>query len=219
MCIRDSLFVAAPKAVYVVTNYEDYLPIQALDTEQFITEFLDRHRRATPRLARAHISTKFSIFTCGLDLFDPEQITYHCSEIHGLDQGITSLSPLQVIDVREEIKFISPSFLEIENMGEENQAMLADSLYYRCVASGIFVSANNGKNTADLKSHRTQDLLNGIKDVSNKYYFGRFHMILGNVLSEMGKNISGNFTCKWPTLEKALFLAIGEERNVNRATT
>ena len=129
---------------------------------------------------------------------------------------MTSLSPLQVIDVAEELKFTSPSFLEIENMGEENQALLADALYYRCVTSGIFISANNGKNTADLKSHRAQDLLNGIKDVSNKYYFGRFHMILGQALSEMGRNVSGNFTCKWPVLENALFLAIGDERNVNR---
>merc|ERR1711940_347675 len=98
-----------------------------------------------------------STFICGLELFDPEQISHHCKEVHGLDQGITSLSPLQVIKVVEELKFTSPSFLEIENMGEENQMMLADSLYYRCVTSGIFISTNNSKNTSDLKSHRAQD--------------------------------------------------------------
>ena len=54
------------------------------------------------------------------------------------------------------------------NMGEENQAMLAENLYHRCIASGIFISANNSKNTADLKSHRAQDLLKGIKDAQTK---------------------------------------------------
>ena len=41
----EHLFVPAPKAVYAVPNYEEHLPKQALDVEQFITEFEYR----TPR--------------------------------------------------------------------------------------------------------------------------------------------------------------------------
>ena len=113
-------------------------------------------------------------------------------------------------------KFISPSFLEIENMGEENQAMLAENLYHRCVASGIFISANNSMNTADLKSHRAQELLQGIKEVSDKFYFGRFLMFLGQALRDKGLNVSSNFSCKWTVVQSALFSAIGDSRNVNR---
>ena len=211
------LFVAAPKAVYKISNYEDYLPIQVKENyEQFVDEFISRHKRANPTLHKNHVKTKLSIFICGLDLFEPEQITHHCREIHGLERGITCLSPLLVIKVKDGVKFTSPSLLEIKNMGEDNQAMLAENLYHRCVASGILISTNSNMNTADLKSHRAQELIEGIKEVSDKIYFKRFLMFLGQALREQGQNVTGSFSCKWVVIQNALFSAIGDDRNVNR---
>ena len=89
------LLVAAPKTVYKISNYENYLPIQVKENyDQFIGEFIDRHKKTNPTLHKDHISVFFSTFICGLDLFDPEQIIHHCREIHGLERGISSLRPL-----------------------------------------------------------------------------------------------------------------------------
>ena len=211
------LLVAAPKAAYKLSNYEDYLPVQVKENyDQFIGEFINRHKRINPTLHKNHVSVKFSTFICGLDLFESGQITHHCREIHGLEQGITSLSPLEVVTVKEEMKFTSPSFLGIENMGEENQAMIAENLYHRCVASGILISAGSDISTADLRSHRAQELLEGIKEVSDKLYFKRFLMFLGQALRNQGLQITGSFSCKWAVLQDALLSAIGDDRNVNR---
>ena len=43
-------------------------------------------------------------------------------------------------------------------------------------------------------------------------------MHLGNSLIARGASILGNFAYKWTTIEEALFLAIGEERNITRMT-
>ena len=209
--------MAAPQTVYKISNYENYLPIQVKENyDQFIGEFINRHKRINPTLHKNHVSVKFSTFICGLDLFESGQITHHCREIHGLEQGITSLSPLEVVTVKEEIKFTSPSFLGIESMGEENQAMITENLYHRCVASGIFISAGSDMSSADLRSHRTQELLKGIKEVSDKPYFKRFLMFLGQALRNQEQQITGNFSCKWAIIQDALLAAVGADWNVNR---
>ena len=46
----EHLLVPAPKAVYAVPNFEDHIPKQALDVEQYIAEYIDHHKRATPLL-------------------------------------------------------------------------------------------------------------------------------------------------------------------------
>ena len=46
--------------------------------------------------------------------------------------------------------------------------------------------------------------------------FVKDNMHLGNELAAMGHNILGDFTCKWRTVEDALFKAIGDEQNVTR---
>ena len=75
------LDVAAPKAAYSVPNYHEYLPIQALDAQQFIDEFYEKHKRTVPKLEKSHIHVAFSVFTCGLELIEEDHIAEHTTEV------------------------------------------------------------------------------------------------------------------------------------------
>ena len=57
------LNIAAPKAAYAIPNYDEYLPTPALDAQQFIDEFYEKHSRTTPKLEKTHIQVSFSVFT------------------------------------------------------------------------------------------------------------------------------------------------------------
>ena len=137
-------------------------------------------------------------------------------EIHGLEHGITSLSPLQVIEVDAKQAFSCPSLHKMEDFGPEQRKLLATSLYYNCIAKGVFTSTNNNRSTADLKPNRSQEFLEEVKKACKKTYYGRFNMHLGNELVKLEVDISGDFTCKWSTVEDALFKAIGDEQTVTR---
>ena len=56
------LDIAAPKNLYRVTNYDCYIPIPALDTTQFIDEFMTKHSTTVPKLKKEHITVSFSVF-------------------------------------------------------------------------------------------------------------------------------------------------------------
>ena len=62
------LDVAATKASYSITNYDHYVPIQALDTTQFTNEFIAKHGSRVPKLEKDHITVSFSVFLCGIQL-------------------------------------------------------------------------------------------------------------------------------------------------------
>ena len=209
------LLVAAPSDNYAVPNYEDYIPIQVKeDYDQFIGEFINKHKIRHPSLRRDHISIFFSTFICGLDLFDPQQIDHHLKEIHRLEQGISSLghSGTSAIGM-EEIGFICPSLFGIEDMEENGQAMITENLFHRCKASGMFF--NTGF-TPNLKPIRAQELITGIQVASSSLYFKRFLMLLGQALRSQGQNIATEFSCNWGTIQEALIAAIGDDRAVNR---
>ena len=60
------LDIAASKAAYAVPNYDEFLPTTALDAQQFIDEFYNKHIGDNPRLEKTQIRVVFSAFTCGL---------------------------------------------------------------------------------------------------------------------------------------------------------
>ena len=212
------LLVAAPKSTYAVPNYEDYIPVQVKENyDQFISEFINKHKEDNPTLHRNHISIFFSSLICGLDLFEPEQIAHHYAEVHGLEQGISDLGH-QGIPAALEIRFICPSLLELEDMGETNRILILENIFHRCKASGIFFDTSLN----DIKPHRAQDLISGIKEASNGLYFKRFMMFLGQAIRNQGQSISKisggrwSFSCSWITMQEALISAIGDDRAVNR---
>ena len=147
-------------------------------------------------------------------MIEEEHVAEHCKQIHGLDEGITSLSPLQVIEVDKNQAFTCPSLHKIEDFGPEQHKLLATSVYYNCIAKGIFTTTNNNRSTADLKPNRSQEFLEEVKKACSKTFYGRLNMHLGNKHSKMEHNIRGDFTCKWSTVEDSLFKAIGDEQEV-----
>ena len=88
------LDVAAPMNAYPVGNYANYVPIPILDTDKFKDEFVAHHVTGTPGLQKEHVSVALSIFQCGLQLIEEQQVDEHCRQIHGLTDGINTLSPL-----------------------------------------------------------------------------------------------------------------------------
>ena len=180
--------MAAPKDSYAIPNYEDYIPTQVKENyDQFIGEFINKHKKGNPTLHREHISIFFSTFICGLDLFNPDQIAHHYKEVHGLEQGITSLGHSGISATRvDELAFTCPSLLGIEDRKEADQAMVTENLFHRCRASGMFF--NTGL-TTNLKPLRAQELISGIQIASDSLYFKRFVMLLGQALRSQGQYV------------------------------
>ena len=136
--------------------------------------------------------------------------------IHGLVEGINSLSPLQVITVDRDQVFKCPDLQRMEDVGPEEREMLANSVYNMSVAKGVFQVINNNKSQADLKRNRAQEFLDEVRKACSRNYYGRFNMLLGNELVAQGLNIAGDFTVKWQTVQDCLFKAIGDEQGVTR---
>lgn len=114
--------IAASKSSYRVGDYDCYIPIPALDTTQFIDEFMAKHGTSVPKLKKEHITVSFSVFQCGPAMMEEEQVAEHCKQIHGLNEGITSLSPLQVITVEKDQAFTCPHLHKMEDFGPEQRA-------------------------------------------------------------------------------------------------
>ena len=90
------LDIAAPMCSYLVPNYVSYIPIPAANTDRYVGQFIAYHNaNGLADLAREHVSVAISVFMCGLQLFDPQHVHEHVHQVHGLPNGIASLSPLQ----------------------------------------------------------------------------------------------------------------------------
>ena len=212
------LDIAAKKSAYRVHDYAENIPVPALDTTQFIDEFMEKHSSDVPKLKKEHITTAFSVFGCGLVLVEDDQVAEHCKQIHGLTEGITSLNPLQVIIVDKDQAFTCPTLLAMEDVGPEQKALYLDSIFCTAAAKGVFHVTDNNKYNADLKRNRAQEFLSEVKKACTAVFYGRFNMHLGNKLSARGQNIIGDFNCKWQLIEDCLYKAIGDEQEVNRMT-
>ena len=210
------LDVTAPMNAYPVGNYVNYIPIPALDTSKFVDKFMAHHSTSSPGLQREHISVAFSIFQCGLQLIEEQQVDEHFGQVHGLSDGISSLSPLQVITLDKDTVFQCPDLKTMEDVGPEEREMMADAVYNMSVAKGVFVVVNNNKSKADLKRNRAQEFLKEVRKASAATFYGRFNMLLGQMLREAGSNIAGDFTVKWQTIQDCLYAAISDEQGVSR---
>ena len=204
------LDVTAPMNAYPVGNYVNYVPIPVTDTDKFKDEFVAHHVGNNTGLQKEHVSVALSIFQCGLQLTEEQQVDEHCRQIHGLSDGISTLSPLQVITLDKDQVFHCPDLKSMEDVGPEERGMLADSVYNMGVAKGVFQVVNNNKSKADLKRNRAQEFLDEVRKSSTAAYYGRFNMLLGQNLREAGWNIAGDFMVKWQTVQDCMFSAISD---------
>ena len=176
------------------------------------------HTAAYQGLQKEHIDVGLSVFQCGIALFDPQQIDEHCRQIHGLESGINTLSPLQVINVDKDQVFECPDLRRMEDVGPEERMILADSVYNMSIANGVLEVVNNNKSMADLKRNRAQEFLREVEKACHKQFFGRFKMLIAQKVRDDGGNILGDFTAKWGTIQTCLFSAVSEEQGVARMT-
>ena len=133
------------------------------NTDKYVNQFIAHHVGNYPGLEKQHVSVAISVFMCGLQLFDPQHVDEHCRQIHGLSNGIASLSPLQVISLDKDTVFLCPDLKSMEDVGPEEKKMLIDAVYNMCIAKGIFVTVNNNRSSADLNRTRAQEFLREVK--------------------------------------------------------
>ena len=109
---------ASGKETYSVTNYVGYVPNQVrAASDTYITMYYNKHKTANQRLTKAMITISFSSFKCGLPMTVQDEIDEHIYNVHGIEEGATSLKPIQEIDVDTKITFSLPSILDIELVG------------------------------------------------------------------------------------------------------
>ena len=77
------------------------------------------------------------------------RIEEHIEDVHGIEGGIETLKPMQVIEVDTKIAFTLPSLLEMELLGPDKRATLIKSVYILCEARNVITKTTN-KNHADL---------------------------------------------------------------------
>ena len=82
------------------------------------------------------IKVAFTTFKCNLRLVEQDQINEHYLNVHNIE-GVTSLSPLQAIEVDSKVAFALPSLLKIEGAGPDRLKQIITSVYYRCVSRGV----------------------------------------------------------------------------------
>ena len=124
------LDVAAPMSSYLVSNYVGYIPIPAANTDQYVGQFIAHHNaNGFADLGREHVSVAISVFMCGLQLFDPQHVHEHGHQVHGLPNGIASLSPLQTISLDKDTAFSCPDLKSIEEVGPEEKKLAVEAVY------------------------------------------------------------------------------------------
>ena len=198
------LLVAAPKVSYTASDFEKFMPVQVKgDYNQFVNEFIGKHKGNNPKLKKEHISVFFTSLICGLELFDQMQISDHYKEIHGIEQN----------DLKLETAFLCPSLHGIEEMGEVGRAMITEVIFHRCRDSGMLFPTENG---FSITHHRAQELVTEIKKASSMQYFQRFFVILEQALRSEDLQASSAFSCDWTVIQEALTSAIGEDQAINR---
>ena len=114
-----------------------------------MTLYYNKYKPANNSLTMAMMEFNFISFKCDISLEEDGEIDEHVKDVHGLVNGIGSLSQIQKIEVDTKIAFSLPSILEIEISGPEKRKGMIHSLYIRSVSRNV-VNKTNNKSTADL---------------------------------------------------------------------
>ena len=187
---------AASKSNYPIVDYHNYVPLQVrAASDQYITKYFNKHKRANPKLTKAMIVISFISFKCDLPMVEQEEIDDHSRDVHGIVGGIQTLKPIQVIEVNTKIAFTLPSLLEIELLRPDKRATLIKSVYTRCVTRNVVNKAPN-KNIADLNLSRSKDFMTELSKSTPSTYFARFKMHLNELLIDEDISRVGNMTKK-----------------------
>ena len=205
---------ASNKENYSVSQYNSYVPLQVrAASDVYITKYFNKHKPTNQRLTKAMIEISFTSFKCDLPMMEQEEIDEHINNVHGVEGGVTTLKPVQIIEVDTKIAFTLPSLLEIELVGPDKRTTMINSVFTRSVARNIINKTSN-KNTADLNLSRSKDFMTELGKSTPNTFFARFKMHLNELLKD--EDINEDFTCKWSDIETALYKAISKEQNIVR---
>ena len=94
------LHQASSKENYSISQYNTYVPLQVrAASDAYITKYFNKYKPTNQRLTKAMIEISFSSFKCDLPMTEQEEIDEHVDNVHGIEGGVTTLNPVQVIDV------------------------------------------------------------------------------------------------------------------------
>ena len=184
---------ASNKENYSVTEYNNYVPTGVRDaSDEYKELYYTKYRPANDRLNKTMIDITYTSFKCDLSMDEQEQIDDHVRDVHGVENGINSMKPVQRIEVDTKIAFTLPSILEIEISGPEKRKTMIHSLYIRSVARNV-VNKTNNKSTADLIECRSQEFMTELGKSAPTNFFSRFKMHLYEALE--GIDIDADLEC------------------------
>ena len=172
------LKVASNPDTYSVRDYAQFIPTQVLDTRTYFDAFYNKHKGNVDTLEKSMIDVAFSVFKCNLELVEQDHITEHSREVHGIEGGITSLSPLQEIEVDSSITFTCPSLLQIKESGPDRRKQIVTSVFYRCTSRGVITNSQTNRGFSDLKPSRSKEFMLELEKSCQKTYFARFKLSL-----------------------------------------
>ena len=123
---------------YSLTSYNNYIPKVVRDAaDKYRTKFFNHHKRQNKKLTKAMITVTYSSFMCEAIAGEHPAITDHIEIVHGIEDGIETLSEFQVIQVDSKISFVIPSLLDIELLGPDIRKNKLDNVYIICVARDV----------------------------------------------------------------------------------
>ena len=197
---------------YPITGYNNYVPKLVLDSVNKYKElYLNKYLPDNSTLTKGVMSATFVSFKCDYQMDEDGVIDEHVRQVHHIS-GIAAMTSIQRIEVDNKLSFEISDLTDLEVSGPDKRVTKIESLYTRCVASGVVSKANN-KGSADLNAARAQDFLTELKKRCTIPYFNRFMMYLAR---SVDRELESDFTCKWSVIEDCLYRAMSEEQNVQR---
>ena len=211
--IYKQVNVASPPTVYSINNYHKHVPVQVRNAiPTFKDKFLNKHTSTYKLLKKEIIAVTFVTFKCNFELRSKEDVDDHFEDVHGIEGGATRLLPFREIAVNESIPFEVPKLADIENYGQDKKIEVIRALYITCQARGV-VNKTNNRNEACLNESRSKEFMNELSKSCSSLFHGR---VKKYIKEQIKKDISESFSCKWSTIEAALYNAVGREQNITK---
>ena len=97
---RADLQATMANSNYSITKYGEYVPeVVKSAVEKYKTKYFELHTRNNPKLTKEMIDISFVSFQCYMILGEQPAIDHHMDKVHGIEDGIISLTEKIEIDV------------------------------------------------------------------------------------------------------------------------
>ena len=153
-----------PNTNYPISKYGDYVPmVVRKSADNYKTQYFELYTGANPKLKMKMINISFITFQCLLNLGEQPAIDHHMDDIHGIEDGVVTLTEKLVIEVDPKSVFTLPSLLDIELLGPGKRTNLIKSVFTNCMARGVFKN-NPNPDQSYINPNRSNDFMSEIKN-------------------------------------------------------